>query len=69
MGKWRYSFILTSVLDGGEWSASHPCRFTLKEIASGTNWIGRAGPRGSLDTVEKRKIFAMPGVEPGLSSP
>jgi hypothetical protein len=26
---------LTSTLDGGEWSVSHPCCFTL-----GTHWIG-----------------------------
>jgi hypothetical protein len=31
---------LTSALAGGEWSASHPGRFTLWERAPGTHWIG-----------------------------
>jgi hypothetical protein len=30
---------LTSVLDGGEWSASRPDRFTPGEGAQGTYWI------------------------------
>jgi hypothetical protein len=30
----------TSALDGGEWSASRPCRFTNGERAPGTHWIG-----------------------------
>jgi hypothetical protein len=35
MGEWRYSAThsLTSVLDGGEWSASRPERFTPRERA------------------------------------
>jgi hypothetical protein len=48
---------LTSALDGGEWSASRPGRFTTREIAPGTHWIGIwVGPRAVLDTVVKRKI-------------
>jgi len=36
---------LTSALDGGEWSASCPGRFTPKERATGTHWIaGFVGP-------------------------
>jgi len=31
---------LTSALDGGEWSASRPVRFTPRERAPGTHWIG-----------------------------
>jgi len=31
---------LTSALDGGEWSASRPGRFTPREIAPGIHWIG-----------------------------
>jgi hypothetical protein len=31
---------LTLALDGGEWSASHPCRFTPAETAPLTHWIG-----------------------------
>jgi hypothetical protein len=37
---------LTLVLDGGEWSASRPGRFTRRERASDTHWIGGwGGPR------------------------
>jgi hypothetical protein len=31
---------LTSALDGGEWLALRPCRFTPGERARGTNWRG-----------------------------
>jgi hypothetical protein len=48
---------LASALDGGEWSASRPGRFTPREIAHGTHWIGGwVGPRAVLDAVMKRKI-------------
>jgi hypothetical protein len=48
---------LTSALDGGEWSASRPCRFNPRERAPGTHWIGGwVGPRADLDAVVKRKI-------------
>jgi hypothetical protein len=59
LGEWRYSSThsLTSALDGGEWSASRPGRFTPREKAHGTHWIGGwVGPRAILDTVVKRKI-------------
>jgi hypothetical protein len=37
---------LTSALDGGEWSASHTCHFTIRESAPSTHWIGGwVGPR------------------------
>jgi hypothetical protein len=41
LGEWRYSYThsLTSALDGGEWSASRPGRFTPRERASGTHWV------------------------------
>jgi hypothetical protein len=58
-GRWRYSSIhsLTSALDGGEWSASRPGRFTLRERTSGTHWIGSwVGRRAVLDAVVKREI-------------
>jgi hypothetical protein len=32
--------LLTSALDGDEWSASRPGRFTPKERAPDTHWIG-----------------------------
>jgi hypothetical protein len=59
LGKWRYSstHYLTSALDGGEWSASLPGRFTPRERAPDTHWIGGwEGPRAVLDTMVKRKI-------------
>jgi hypothetical protein len=46
---------LTSALVGGEWSASHPDRFTIRERPSGTHWIGGwVDPRPGLGNVEKR---------------
>jgi hypothetical protein len=59
LGEWRYSSThsLTSALDGGEWSASRPGRFTSSEIAPGTHWIGGwVGTIAGLDAVVKRKI-------------
>jgi hypothetical protein len=59
IGEWRYSSTqsLTSAFDGGEWSASRPGRFTLRERAPGTNWIGGwVDSRAGLYTVVKRKI-------------
>jgi hypothetical protein len=42
--------LLTSSLDGGEWSASRPSRFTLGDRASGTYWTGTwVGRRAALD--------------------
>jgi hypothetical protein len=56
-GGWRYSSThsLTSALDGGEWSASRPGRFTPTERAPGTHWIGGwVGPRAVLDAVTRK---------------
>jgi hypothetical protein len=51
-----YHIFLTSALVGGEWSASLPGRFTPRESAPGTHWIGGwVDPRAGLDDVEKRK--------------
>jgi hypothetical protein len=48
---------LTSALDGGEWSVSRPGRFTPRERAPGTHYMGGwVGPRAVLDAVVKRKI-------------
>jgi hypothetical protein len=55
---------LTSALNGGEWSATSPGRFTPGEIASSTHWIGGwVGPRIDLEDVERRKILPLPGLE------
>jgi hypothetical protein len=59
LGEWIYNSThsLTSALDGGEWPASLPGRFTPRERAPGTHCIGGwVGPRAILDTVVKRKI-------------
>jgi hypothetical protein len=58
--------ILTSALDGGEWSASRPGRFTPRERAPSTHWLGGwVGPRAILDAEVKRKIPSPPpGIEP-----
>jgi hypothetical protein len=46
---------LTSVLDGGEWSASCPSCSTLKEWASSTHLIGGwVALRTSLDSVKRK---------------
>jgi hypothetical protein len=48
---------LTSALDGGEWSALLPGRFTPKERAPSTHWNGGwVGLRAGLDMVLKSKI-------------
>jgi hypothetical protein len=55
---------LTSALDGGEWSASRPGRFTPGERALSTHWIGGwVGPTAGLDDVENIKFFDLPGLE------
>jgi hypothetical protein len=58
---------LTSVLDGGEWSASRSGRFIPGEGASGTHWMGGwVGPRAGLDRVKKSKIsFSCRELNPG----
>jgi hypothetical protein len=51
-------FILA--LDGDEWLATRPGRFTAREIVPHTHWIG---VWVGLDFVEGRKILLMPGFE------
>jgi hypothetical protein len=64
--------ILTSALDEGEWSASHPRCFTPRESVPGTHWTGGwVGPSAILDTAVKRKIpspHQESTLEPWLSS-
>jgi hypothetical protein len=51
---------LTWALVGGEWSTSHPGRFTPEERAPGTHWIGGSVDfRAGLDDLEK----TLPGLE------
>jgi hypothetical protein len=64
MWEWRYSSIfLNLALDGGEWSASCPGRFTPYDRPSGTHWTGGwVGPRAGRDTLENRKILTLPAM-------
>jgi hypothetical protein len=56
---------LTSVLDGGEWTASHLCRFTSGETAPSNHGIGSwVGRRAGLDAL-KRTIFHYRELNPG----
>jgi hypothetical protein len=52
--------LLTSALDGDEWSTSRPCYFTTGAVISGKRWRGRwvlfvAG----LGDLERRKYLAV----------
>jgi hypothetical protein len=61
---YRSTFILTSVLTGGEWSASGPSRFSPGEGAPCTHRVGDwVGPRTGLEDVEKRKFLILPRLE------
>jgi hypothetical protein len=63
------SLIFNSALDGGEWSASRPGRYTPRERAHSTRGIGGwVGPRAVLDAVVKRKIPS-PGWESNPRTP
>jgi hypothetical protein len=47
---------LTSIIDGGEWSASWPGRFTARERVTSTHCIGDwMGPRLGIDAAEKKE--------------
>jgi hypothetical protein len=60
----QIDIILTSALAGGEWSASRPGRFTPRERALGTHWIGGwVDLRAGLDDVEKRKFLILLGLK------
>jgi hypothetical protein len=45
---------LTSALDEGEWSASHPSRITPRERAPCTHSIGWAGSKAVVDAVKRK---------------
>jgi hypothetical protein len=54
--------ILTSALDGGEWSASRPGRFTSGEATTDAHWMGGClDNRAGLDAVVRKKFPAPTG--------
>jgi hypothetical protein len=55
---------LNSALAEGEWLASRSRCFTPEERAHSTHWMGGwMDLRADLDSVEKRKILTLPGIE------
>jgi hypothetical protein len=53
--------LLTSALDGGEWSASRPGRFIHRDRAPVVHWIEVSlGPIAGLGFKEKRKVLTPP---------
>ena len=58
MVAFRGGAFLTSVSNGGQWSASRPGRFTPWESACNTHWTeGCVGCRAGLEVFEKRRSF------------
>jgi hypothetical protein len=57
---------VTSALDGGEWSASHPGRFTPRVRAPGKHWIMRLGGPQSHSGRDGEEKYSQPppGIEP-----
>jgi hypothetical protein len=61
---YRFIFLLTSALVGGEWSVSRIGRFTPEERASSIHWIeDLVDPIAGLNQVEKRKLLTLSGLE------
>jgi hypothetical protein len=55
---------LTWTLDGGEWSASRPGRFTPGERAPGIHWIGAGwAPEPIWTTWKGEKCLPLTGLE------
>jgi hypothetical protein len=54
---------LTSTLEGSEWSASHPGRFTPTEITPGTHWIEDYGEQ-KISFVANRTPSVQPAAIP-----
>jgi hypothetical protein len=57
------TYILTSVLVVGEWSASRSVRFTPREGTPDTHWLGGwMGPSDSLEDLKRRIILHLQGI-------
>jgi hypothetical protein len=58
--------LLTSAIDGGEWSVSRPCRFITSETAD-ADFVGIwVGPKTGLDS-EEENFFPLPTIKPRFS--
>jgi hypothetical protein len=66
-GEWSYNSTIHDLgTVGGEWSDSRPVRFTPRERAACTHWIGGwVGPRVGLDAVEENKFLYCRESNPG----
>jgi hypothetical protein len=64
VGLYLHAF-LTSALDGGEWSASRPSRFSPRKESlvpiGPQSWSGRSG--------EEKNSHPLPGLEPSIIQP
>jgi hypothetical protein len=61
---------MTSALDGGEWSVSRPCRFYRRGKSPRyplDTMLG--GPQSQSGRCGEEQNLALPGIEPGPSSP
>jgi hypothetical protein len=59
---WIHVFLTSALV--GDWSAARPGRFTPRERARGTHWIGGwVDSRAGLDDVEKRKFLTLLGLD------
>jgi hypothetical protein len=56
--------VLTSPLEGSEWSTSRSSRLNTIERVPGTHWIGDCmGPRSGRDDMKKGKFLTASGFE------
>jgi hypothetical protein len=61
---------VTSALDGGEWSASHPGRFTAEVRVYGTHCVGDwVDPKAILDSTVGKNPLTVSGIELWICSP
>jgi hypothetical protein len=69
---WRYSSThsLTSAIDGGEWSASRPSRFTPRKRASDPLDRRLGGPQSQSERgSEEKNSQPLPALEPPIIQP
>jgi hypothetical protein len=71
IGEWRCSSsIFDLVIRWRNVVSFKPVPLNTQKIASGTHWMGGSvGRRAGPDSMEKRKILPLPGIESWPSSP